>query len=124
MTQCEFMKINLIQDDRYPGLKTDKNILLKELGSLGHDVQFIFEQRRGSPNDQLAYLECPKADINIHLEKIALPYLTNATLNWFIPNPEWFTQEAEVLTKVDLVVCKPHTELYTILNISDLKLTF
>ncbi len=100
------MKINLIQDDGYPGLKADKNILLKELGSLGHDVQFIYEKRHLSPNDLLSYLPAPQADINLHIEKIALPYLRNAKLNWFIPNPECYTQEVEILQKVDLILCK------------------
>jgi hypothetical protein len=48
-----------------------------------------------------------KADLQIHLETIAVPYLGTGDVNWLIPNQEWMRiQHLRFLPLVDRVLCK------------------
>ncbi len=94
------MKIHLFGKINGSGLETDKGILEKELTALGHKVKFFFFLAPIHPEE--------KADLNIHLEAINEECLNTAPLNFFIPNPEWYIQDMDLLNDVDLIVCKTH----------------
>lgn len=94
------MKIHLLGALNGFGLEKDNEILGKALKSLGHEVTFSSFLRPKMADEE--------ADLNIHMEAINEAYLENAPLNYFIPNPEWFIQDMDLLDKIDLMVCKTH----------------
>lgn len=94
---CETsLQINIFCEAR-SGLERDQSILKKALESFGHTVNCC----RGERN-------VPQADINIFCESLYPKYFSAASLNWFIPNPEWYTQDKHLLKQVDLILCRTH----------------
>lgn len=91
------LKINIFSDSNGRGLETDQNILKNALERLGHTVNSVSFDNISKPID---------ADINIFIEFITLHYIRKAKTNWFIPNPEWYRQNLELLDQMDLILCR------------------
>lgn len=94
------MKILLFGKINGSGLETDKKILESELMALGHEVIFY--------NFLLPIPPAERGDLNIHLEAINEKCLDRSSYNIFIPNPEWYIQDMDLLDKIDLIACKTH----------------
>jgi hypothetical protein len=92
------LKINLFCDDR-GGLAKDRLILGDALRSLGCSVTL-----HGVNGD----INASSADINIFCESLCPSCFNEAPLNWFIPNPEWYCHEMELLNSIDLILCRTH----------------
>lgn len=82
------------------GLTKDLLILKEELERLGHHVLHINPAKRtwDGPFEEM--------DINIFSQKLYQAYFSSARLNYFMPNPEWCTEPAELLEKCDLILCR------------------
>ncbi len=78
------------------GLETDYRLLKGSLEELGHRVIGL------SWHEQ----HFPVADINVFLEVFPPDKFSSARLNWYIPNPEWFTNRVEDLSNFDLILCR------------------
>lgn len=92
------LKINVISSLNGKGLEADQKILAEALEQLGCSVKKInFEE-----------LQKNQADINIFFEKLVSEKFSWAKINWFIPNPEWYTQDIKLLNKINLILCKTH----------------
>ncbi len=92
------LEINLFSEMNGKGLEVDQKIMDKALTELGHHVHCrdLYEP----------VMDSTHVDVNIFFQVIPEPWLPNATRNWFIPNPEWYTQEKALLDKVDLILCR------------------
>ena len=93
------LKVNLFCPDNGKGLSVDGQILKDSLTALG--VSVYWKSRDKSH-------EIPLADINIFCEILSPDLFSYARLNWFIPNPEWCTQDIAKLESVDLILCRTH----------------
>lgn len=91
------LKINIFSMQNGKGLETDQNILKDTLEHLGHTVQCAFPKKTQAQT---------QADINIFVEFIHPQKLSWAKINWFIPNPEWYRQDLELLDRFDLILCR------------------
>jgi glycosyltransferase involved in cell wall biosynthesis len=78
------------------GLETDYCLLKDALEGLGHHVTGLSWHER----------KFPVADINIFLEVFSSDQFSSARWNWYIPNPEWFTNRVEELSHFDLILCR------------------
>lgn len=92
------LRINLISERNGRGLQADQEIMKNEILELGHEVNCLV---RDAQQDV-------EADINIFFQTIDLYYLPKAPINWFVPNPEWYTQPLKDLDHIDLVLCRTH----------------
>jgi hypothetical protein len=96
--------INLISNvSNGAGLERDCQLFSALLERLGHTTRLIAYDR---PHEGLSY----PADINIFLE-VMVPYLMNmASVNWLMPNSEWweFQTGESGLPRINLVLCKTH----------------
>src|SRR4051794_14770006 len=74
------LKINIFSETNGKGLEMDKNMLSDALKCLGCEVHYadIFNSEA-----------CTFADINIFCQHLLPERLSQAKLNWLIPNPEW-----------------------------------
>jgi len=93
------LKIHLFSDANGKGLDKDRDVLIEELTALNCTVEW-FEHKD--------YGKISFADINIFIQHINVKYINTASLNWFIPNPEWYTQHVNLLNSMDLILCKTH----------------
>ncbi len=91
------LKIHLFSDANGKGLEKDRDVLINELTALNCEVEW-FENK---DNGKISY-----ADINIFVQHINNQYLHSAPYNWFIPNPEWYFQDLELLDSMDLILCR------------------
>lgn len=108
------LKINIYTHFNGIGLETDAQILSEAIGQLGHEAY------RYSWFDQ----EPHPADINIYIERIMPERFEEAKLNWFISNPEWYQQENELLSTVDLILCRTAQSLHIFKNFNTYYLGF
>ncbi len=91
------LKINLIVDTLYSkGLAIDTQILTEALTDLGCKIEVI-DLRESRWN---------RAHINIFIQNIIPEKLPMATLNWLIPNPEWYWDPLHWLDCIDLILCR------------------
>lgn len=90
------LKINLFSFRNGVGLETDRRVMQEALERQGHLVACI------------NYLEDKKrkADINIFFEHPLPEKFSWAPLNWFVPNPEWYTRDLKLLDQMDLILCR------------------
>jgi hypothetical protein len=91
------------------GLEADAKLLRSLLQDWGHTVNFV-------PIIRCDQIDCgaPSADVNIFLELIPSALLGNAKKNWFIPNPEWFSNGHRILLpKMDKILCKTQSAFDT-----------
>lgn len=89
---------NIFSRNNGAGLEVDRQIMAEMLESLGHHVNYLEildSKAQGIP-----------ADINIHFEHLTPSHFHTATINWFIPNPEWIKYAEDVLSKVDCILCR------------------
>jgi len=95
-SSCRPLKINLFGFHNGVGLETDRKVLQETLQRFGHSVEYINygENRKRA------------ADINIFFEHPLENKFSWATLNWLIPNPEWYTQDVKLLDEMDLILCR------------------
>jgi len=92
--------INIITVFNGSGLEVDQGILNDALKSLGcKAASFAVSQQAET---------IPEADINIFFEILNKDMFVRAKENWFIPNPEWFSQEIALLEEVSLILCRTH----------------
>lgn len=91
------LKIHLFCDANGKGLERDRDVLIKELTALNCEVEWY----ENNDNGKISY-----ADINIFVQHINNQYLHSAPYNWFIPNPEWYFQDLELLDSMDLILCR------------------
>lgn len=90
------LKINLIGEINGKGLETDLKVLKKALEQYGCLVKVLALQETKRSH----------AHINIFLQTLIPKKYAWARINWFIPNPEWYTQDLESLEKIDLILCR------------------
>lgn len=90
------IKVNIIGHSGGKGLVVDKAVLSDALVALGCDVTIL------EGNEESA----PDSDVNIFLEQILEAFCSSSKLNWFIPNPEWFSVSKEAFSKIDLILCR------------------
>lgn len=88
------LKINIICEPR-AGLDRDRNILKNALRALDCEVNCF-------GTEELV----PEANINIFCQTLNPDCFLYATYNWFIPNPEWYTQDMHLLNDIDLILCR------------------
>ncbi len=95
----EPLKIHLFHKDEKRGHGQDNRILSDALIALGHQVELTLSHHtnRGS-----------SADINIFIEDIDPQAISQAPINWFIPNPEGEPQAQQLLNCIDLILCRTH----------------
>lgn len=93
------LRINLFSSKNGKGLEASRQILKNELVQMGH----IVEDREWS---EKKIKNCPKVDLNIFFEKIIPKWLNGAAVNWFIPNPEWYSNDNATLKHIDLILCR------------------
>jgi Glycosyl transferases group 1 len=91
------LKINIFSEKNGRGLETDQKILAKVLTEMGHRVQF---------KNFYDFSENVSVDINIFFEVVTSSATSQASFNWFIPNPEWYVQSLETLNTIDLILCR------------------
>lgn len=99
---AEPLKINLFSFRNGVGLQTEQKVMQEALELLGHSVVCINYGDKGRKR---------KADINIFFEHPLPEKYSWATLNWFIPDPEWYTRDIKLLDKMDLILCKTKESL-------------
>jgi glycosyltransferase involved in cell wall biosynthesis len=90
-------KIHVFCEANGKGLQKDRDVLLNALTDLNCDVKWI---------DIKSHEDVSYADINIFVQEINCHYLNFAKINWFIPNPEWYLQELNLLSSIDLILCR------------------
>lgn len=95
------LKINIFSVNNGKGLQTSRNILKDALIEMGHQVfeKGITQKRKTNESH---------VDINIFFERINEGWLSLGSTNWFIPNPEWYSQSVSLLDKMDLILCRTH----------------
>lgn len=112
------LEINLFSEMNGKGLEADQKVMEKVLTELGHHVhcRYLYEP----------VLDSSHVDVNIFFQVIPEPWLPYASHNWLIPNPEWYTQEKELLNKVDLILCrtKEVERIFDLLNLETYFLGF
>jgi glycosyltransferase involved in cell wall biosynthesis len=91
--------INIFSLNNGRGLQVDRQILREALENLGHTVEEK-ELWDNPSSDEL------KVDINISFEFMVPQWKSYAKYNWFIPNPECFFQSVDLLSTVDLILCR------------------
>ncbi len=94
------LRINVFSVSNGVGLERDRKILADALRELGHLVQE--RETHKSLSEQIT------ADVHIYFEIIDENRLSEARLNWFIPNPEYYFQGPAILDKIDLILCRTH----------------
>jgi glycosyltransferase involved in cell wall biosynthesis len=90
--------INLISANR-SGLAKDRDILKAALETLGCHVNWYDSDRP---------VHAGYSDINIFCERLIPSCFDKARLNWFVPNPEWFIDDLNLLNSIDLILCRTH----------------
>lgn len=81
------------------GLELDQKILKKELEALKHEVR-IYDIHSSAERTTL------QADVNLFLEILNPDLYPKATLNLFIPNPEWYVQNIDWIRPIDWIICR------------------
>lgn len=92
------LNIHLFSEKNGKGLEVDQKILAHFLTDMGHSVSCyeIGESVHSSS----------PVDINIFFQGINPANCSQASANWFIPNPEWYCQGMEELEQIDLILCR------------------
>lgn len=105
------LTVNIISQNLYneAGKEVDVAIIKEELEKLGHCVN-LFDFRE---NHNII-----PADINIFLAQFKSDLFSAATLNWFIPNPDFCEGSVDDLKKFDLILCKTKESLKIFKSIS------
>lgn len=96
--QLSAININIFCKMNGAGLERDGKILQEELTKLGHTVQIITISE-----DEMII---PEVDVNIFIEVPYYDYFPYAKKNYFIPNPEFYHYELELIPKFDLILCR------------------
>lgn len=91
------LTINVLSQQGTQGLENDQYLLAQELKALGHVVHCrdIYD-----PVDPSA------VDVNIFFARIIPEWLSCASFNCFVPNPEWYYQGLEILQDIDFILCR------------------
>ncbi len=92
------LTINILSIQNGKGLETDRHVLKEALDRMGYTTRSVEIWESST--------EKREADINIFFEMISPDQLSWAPINWFIPNPEWYRQELELLDQCDLILCR------------------
>jgi hypothetical protein len=99
------MKINIVSRDNGVGLSRDAALVTEIAEQQGHDVTFNdFATKSIDPSRRY--------DLNIFLELLNTRWFPKATLNWMIPNPEWFDPRWKTFgSRFNAVLCKTKTAM-------------
>lgn len=91
------LKINLITySSNGKGLSTDLKIIKEALEQLDCSVKIL----------DLHETKWNRAHINIFIQALIPEKFPMALQNWFIPNPEWYVQDIQLLDNVKLILCR------------------
>ncbi|MBS0627107.1 MAG: glycosyltransferase [Verrucomicrobia bacterium] len=90
------LSIHIYCEPNGKGLEQDLLILTKAMKQAGHQVSSSSAWKKKATH----------ANINIFIEKLNVVKMRQCNCNWFIPNPECYTQDLSLLDKVDLVLCR------------------
>lgn len=92
------LKVRIFSHQNGHGLETDWKILSKALEELGVEVgcRYWWDPIENSP----------PVDINIFFEHLNPDWFPHASLNCFVPNPEWYYQGPEFLKGIDTILCR------------------
>lgn len=90
--------VNLFARNNGIGLRQDLRVLSLALKNLGCSCRLY--------PSKVTVDDVKEADINIFIEKINPDFIKNAAKNWFIANPDWYTQEEGLLNEIDLILCR------------------
>lgn len=98
-TRKEGLTVNILTSINGWGLTADLVIIQEALQELGHSVR---------PIDILSeeHTTIPYADINLFIEMFDPNLFSFANVNWFIPNPEWYSDPISKLDDFDLILCR------------------
>lgn len=95
-----YLKINIFSQKNGKGLERDAKILYQAIKALHHSCQvYDFYTNNKSVKS---------ADINIFFQLPISNLFSKAEQNWLIPNPEWYTQDIALLSRLDLIVCRTY----------------
>jgi len=92
------LQINIFSHHNGKGLEADIKILKEALETLGQSVRCYDSH---SCSDDIT-----AADVNVFFEWITFKALPHAGLNWFVPNPEWYWHDLDLLDCIDLILCR------------------
>lgn len=95
------LNVNIFSMNNGKGLQLSRQILKNALEELGHVVNEKEFNEIKKENET-------EADINIFFEFLCPNWFSSAKLNWFVPNPECYTQNKALLDCVDLILCRTH----------------
>ncbi len=90
--------IKIFSSNNKYGFQLDREILKEQLEKLGHTV---IEKEFNDHSYE-------SSDINIFVHKVLKKQIGTAQINWFMPNPECFTQKAGSLVGINLILCRTH----------------
>lgn len=108
------LSINIFSVRNGKGLEKDQNILAQELHQLGCITHcYDFERDK----------EIQQADINVFFQVVKPQWFSRAKVNWFVPNPEWYWQDIDLLKDIDLILCRTK-EVQRIFNELNIKTYF
>lgn len=94
------LNITIYSRQNGAGLEKDQKILADALQELGYQIR-CKDYKFFDPSKEIY------SDINIFFERIPKNFMSFASINWFIPNPEWFfPSDEESLKTVDLILCR------------------
>lgn len=96
--EAKHLHINVFSVKNGKGLEADQKILVEALKELQCHVR---SKEFNDPVDQKQ-----TADINIFFEILTPEWFPLAKQNWFIPNPEFYSQDVALLNDVDLILCR------------------
>ncbi len=98
---------NIICHDNKAGLSKDYKILKEELTQLGCKVNHVNIQFCVS-SDEITKIKnaAQTADVNIFIEHLFEELFPLAGKNFFIPNPDYCFASDEVISKLDLILCR------------------
>lgn len=94
----ENLQINIFSRINGQGLEADMAIFKEALENLGQSVRCYDFQ---SCPDDIA-----EADVNVFFQWITTDFFPHARLNWFVPNPEWYCHDLNLLESIDLILCR------------------
>ncbi len=99
ISEARSFKVNIFSINNGRGLEADRIILKSALELFGCEV--IDKEYYNLIQD-----DEPRVDVNIFINTIFPQFFSCAKFNWFIPNPECYWQDPNLLENVDLILAR------------------